>query len=206
METCRIHLTSYSITKSISHGCQKQLHESSSGLLQVGVVLRDGWVEWARRSRVSESKLNSVSVDEVECRVCEMAGVGVIVTGSRGGVEVSSWGNGVGALRDGRHSTSHAISNGLVDSEFGSGCVFSVTLTGTGGIGEDTTDRVVGRVHEVHVWILGLVLITSPAVENISSVGVEIDEIANLRVGIQYPLDGFGFWFGESGSSYNGQL
>ena len=144
-------------------------------------------------------------MDKVQCSVCKVAGVGVIIAGSRGRVEVSSWGNRVCACSNGRHGTSHALSDALVDVKFSSGRVFSVSLAGTWSIRKDTADRVVGGVHEVHVRVFGLVLIASPAVENISGIGVKIDEISDLGVGIHNPLDGLGLWLGERSSSCKSQ-
>ena len=195
-------LASDSITESICYGRQKQLHECSGRLFQVGVVLRHGWVEGARGSRVAESKLNGVPVNKVEGCVCEMARVRVIVAGSRGRVEIGRWGDGIGTLGDSRHGTAHPGSDSLVDGGFGGWCVFSISFAGTWCVGEDATDGVVGGVLEVHVRVLGLVVVTSPAVENVSGVGVEIDKVADLGVAIQHPFDGFGLRLRESGSPY----
>lgn len=48
-----------------------------------------------------------------------------------------------------------------------------------------------------------MVGVAAPAVEDVSGVGVEIDEPADFGEGVEYPFDVFCFWLGESGGTYN---
>lgn len=143
-------------------------------------------------------------MDEILARVSKVARVGVVVAGTRRGVEIRGLDGVVGGAASAGQAGGDALGRVLVDGVLGGGCVLAVTLAGARGVAEDAADAVVGAVLEVHVGVVDLVVVAAPAVEDVAGVGVEVNEPADLRVGVEHPLDGLGLGFAEGGCTVVG--
>lgn len=131
-----------------------------------------------------------------------MSGVGIIIAHAAGGIQLRRRDGAICAARRSTHAGAHLRRRGFVGREFGVGRVFAVGGAGSGGIGHDAADRVVGRVEEVHVGERALVGVASPGVEDVACEGVQVDEPADFGIGVHDPFDALGFGLGEGSGSY----
>lgn len=69
------------------------------------------------------------------------------------------------------------------------------------GIWHKTSLLVVLRIQEVHLWVLGLILVASPRVQYHTDVRMDIHVPPNSFEGIHHPFDRFGFRFGVGRSA-----
>jgi hypothetical protein len=191
----RFYLASHRITKPNLRSRQEQLHEPSSNLPNIRIMLRLSRVERARRSRVPKPKLDRIPMNEVLGRIRKVAGVRVIIARPRSGIQVRSGDHGIGAPGSGAHGAADTCCGFDVVGVLACWAVLAVSAVGAGSVAQDASNAVVCGVEEIHGRGLGLVFVAAPAVQDVSSVRVEIDEPTDAAKGIHDPFDAFRLGF-----------
>lgn len=110
--------------------------------------------------------------------------------------------NRVGPTDGAAHASADALSGALVQSVLIDRNVLAVAFTHAGCVAHDAAHVVVGAVEEVHVGVLILVGVGAPAEKNVSGVGVQVDEPANLGVRVQNPLEVLGLGLREGAGAF----